>query len=163
MTFWQLKRGDLYLGLMRVWYTLFTICDTWPWGELSSTCALYETEKMRTASPKSLGSHSSGQHTSSWPRCVHVPLQVSPLSFAVNWSPWNKTTCISVLPLSSRGGHSWCTGQWLCHQNSTFKILHSNQSADHSTSKYWRLAERRWHQLIYELNRMGYSNQNAWK
>jgi hypothetical protein len=49
MPFWQSKRGDLHLGLMRVWYTLFAICDKWPWGELSSTCALYETEKMRTA------------------------------------------------------------------------------------------------------------------
>jgi hypothetical protein len=168
MTLWQSKKGDLYLGLMRVRYTLFATCDTWPRGELSSTCALYETEKMHTTSPKSIGSHSSSQHTSSWPRCVPVPLQAwplqaSPLSFTVNWSPRNKTTSISTLRLSSRGGHSWCTGQWLCHQISTFKILHSNQSPDHSTRKYWRLANRRCHQLVYGCNRMGYLNQNSWK
>jgi hypothetical protein len=29
MTLWQSKKGDLYLGLMRVWYTLFATCDTW--------------------------------------------------------------------------------------------------------------------------------------
>jgi hypothetical protein len=89
VTLWQSKKGNLYLGSMKVWYTLFATCDAWPGGELSNTCALYEIEKMSKTPPKSIGSHSSSQHTSSWPHCVHVPLeawplQASPLSFVVN-------------------------------------------------------------------------------
>jgi len=147
---------------MRVSNRLSAISDTWSWGEVT-TCALYHREKMRTASPKSNGSHSWGQHTSSWPCCVHVLLQAPLLSFAVNWSPWKNTTSNSVLCLPSGGGHSWCTGQSLCHQNSTFKTLHSNQSPNHSTSEYQKFAKRTGHQLIYEHNKMGNSNQNAWK
>jgi hypothetical protein len=152
----------LYLGLMRVWNRLCAISDTWSWGEVT-TCALYDTEKMRTASPKSYGSHSWGQHTSSWPRCVHVLLQASLVSFAVNWSPWNNTTSNSVLCLPSEGGHSWCTGQSLCHQNSMFKTVHNHQTPNHSTIKYLKFAERTGHQFNYECNRMGNLNQNAWK
>jgi hypothetical protein len=65
--------------------------------------------------------------------------------------------------LPPEGGHSWCTGQSLCQQNSTFKTLHNNQSPNHSTGKYLKCAERTGHQLIYECNRMGNSNPNAWK
>jgi len=125
----------LYLGLMRVWNRLCAISDTWSWGEVT-TCALYDTEKIRTASPKSNDSHSPGQHTSSWPRCVHVLLQASLVSFAVNWSPWNNTTSNSVLRVPSEGGHSWCTGQSLCHQNSTFKTLCNNRNPNHSISNH---------------------------
>jgi hypothetical protein len=124
------REVTLYLRFMRFWNRLCAISDTWSWGEVT-TCALYDTEKMRTASPKSNGSHSWGQHTSSWPRCVHVLLQASLLSFAVNWSPWNNTTSNSVPCLPPEGGHSRCTGQSLCHQNSTFKTLHNNQSPNH--------------------------------
>jgi hypothetical protein len=152
----------LYLELMRVWNRLSAISDTWPWGEVS-TCALYDTEKMHTASPKSYGSHSWAQHTSSWPRCVHVLLQASVVSFAVNWSPWNNTTFNSVLCLPPEGGHSWCTGQSLCHQNSTFKTLQYNRNPNHSTNKHLKFAERTGHQLIYECNRMHNWNQNSWK
>ncbi len=126
-------------------------------------CIVWYRENAYTAFPKSNGSHSRGQHTSSWPRCVHVLLQASLVSFAVNWSPWNNTTSNSVLCLPSGGGHSWCTRQSLCHQNSTFKTLHSNQSPNHSTSEYQKFAERTGHQFNYEHNRMGNSNQNAWK
>jgi hypothetical protein len=142
MPFQQSNRGCLYVGIMRVLTRFSAIYDTWPWGELT-TCALYDTEKMRTASPKSNSSHSQGQHTSSWPHCVHVLLQASLVSFAVNWSPWNNTTSNSVLCLPSGGGHSWCTRQSLWHQNSTFKTLHRNQSPNHSTSEYQKFAEDR--------------------
>jgi hypothetical protein len=133
------REVTLYLRFMRFWNRLCAISDTWSWGEVT-TCALYDMEKMRTASPKSNGSHSWGQHTSSWPRCVHVLLQASLLSFAVNWSPWNNTTSNSVPCLPPEGGHSRCTGQSLCHQNSTFKTLHNNQSPNHSTSKHLKFA-----------------------
>jgi hypothetical protein len=106
------REVPLYLRSMRFWNRLCAISDTWSSGEVT-TCALYDTEKMRTASPKSYGSHSRGQHTSSWPRCVHVLLQASLVSFAVDWSPWNNTTSNSVHGLPSKGGHSWCTGQSL--------------------------------------------------
>jgi hypothetical protein len=135
------REVTLYLRFMRFWNRLCAISDTWSWGEVT-TCALYDTEKMRTASPKSNGSHSWGQHTSSWPRCVHLLLQASLLSFAVNWSPWNNTTSNSVPCLPPEGGHSRCTGQSLCHQNSIFKTLHNNQSPNHSTSKHLKFAER---------------------
>jgi len=152
----------LYLGLVRSWNRLCAISDTWSWGEVT-TCALYDREKMRTASPKSNGSHSRGQHTPSSSRFVHVLLQALLVSVAVNWSPWNNTTSTSVLWLPSDGRHSWCTGQSLCHQNSTFKTLHNNQSPNHSTSKHLKFAERTGHQLIYECNTMGNWNQNAWE
>jgi len=137
----------LYLGLMRVWNTLCAICDTLAWGEVT-TCALYDMEKMRTGSLKSIGSQSRGQHTSLWSRFVHVLLQASLISVLVNWSPWNKTTCNSVLWLPSEGRCSSCTGQSLCHQNSTFKTLHNNLSPNHGTSKHLKFAERTGHQLI---------------
>jgi hypothetical protein len=41
--------------------------------------------------------------------------------------------------------------------------LHNNQSPNHSTSKHLKFAERPGHQLIYECNRMGNSNQNTLK
>jgi hypothetical protein len=157
------REPTLYLEFMRVWNRLCAICDTWSWGEVT-TCALYDTEKMRTASsPKSNGSHSWGQHTSSWPRCVHVLLQASLASFPVNWSPWNNTTFNSVLCLPLEGGHSWYTGQSLCHQNSTFKTSHNNRNPNHSTSTHLKLAETTGHQLTHECNRIGNSNQNSWK
>jgi hypothetical protein len=115
-----------YLGFMRVWNILSPISDTWSWGEVT-TCALYDTEKMRTASPKSYGSHCLGQHTSSQPRCDHVRYQASQLSFAVNCSPWKNTTSNLVVRLSPEGGHSWWTGQSLYNQNHMLKIAHSNQ------------------------------------
>ncbi len=157
-----IKESDLYLGLMRVWNKLSAISDKWSWGEVT-ICALYDMDKTRTASPKSNGSHCWGQHTWSCPRCVHVLLQASLLSFAVNCSPWNNTTSNSILWVPPGGGHSWCTGQSLCHQNSTFKVLYSNQSTNHNTSEYQKLTERTGHQFNYEGNRTGNSNQNAWK
>ncbi len=126
MVSWESNRGDPHLGLKRVWNRLSAISDTWLWGEVT-TCASYDTEKMRTDSPKSSGSHFWGQHTSSCPRCVHVLLQASLVSFAVDWSPWNNTTSNSALRLHSGGGHSWCTGQSLCQQNSTFKTFHETK------------------------------------
>jgi hypothetical protein len=45
--------------------------------------------------------------------------------------------------LPSESGHSWCTGQSLCHQNSTLKTLHSNQRPNHSTSEYQNLLRNR--------------------
>jgi len=159
MVFWESKRDDSYLGLKRVWNRLSAISDTWPWGE-ATTCALYDTEKTRTGFPKSSGSHFSGQHTSSCPRCVHVLLQASLVSFAVDWSPWNNTTSNSDLRLPSGGGHSWCTGQSLCHQNSTFKILHSNLCPNNSTYENQKIPVRTGHQFNYENNRTGNLNQN---
>ncbi len=138
---------EVYLGFMRFWNRLCAISDTWSWGEVT-TCALYKMEKMRTASPKSNGSHFWGQHTSLWPHCVHLLLQASLVSFAVNWSPWNNTTSNSVLCLPREGGHSWCIGQSLCHQNSTVKTLCNNRNPNH-TSKHLKLL-RTGHQLVYE-------------
>jgi hypothetical protein len=157
----------LYLKILVAWYICewnHYICPSMPIQQSErGKCTLYDMEKMRTASPKLYGSHSWGQHTSSWPRCVHALHQASLVSFALTWSPWKNITSNSVLWLPSGGGHSWCTGQSLCHQNSTFKTLHNNQSPNHSTSKYLKFAERTGHQLIYECNRMGNSNPNAWK
>jgi len=124
----------LYLGFMRsgIGYVQSLICDHE--GRLLHVHC--DTEKMHTASPKSNSSHFWGQHTSSWPHCVHLLLQASLVSFAVNWSQWNNTTSNSVLCLPPEGGHSWCTGQSLCHQNSTFKTLCNNQNPNHSTSNW---------------------------
>jgi len=100
-----------YLGFMRsgIGYVQSLICDHE--GRLLHVHC--DTEKMHTASPKSNSSHFWGQHTSSWPHCVHLLLQASLVSFAVNWSQWNNTTSNSVLCLPPEGGHSWCTGQSL--------------------------------------------------
>jgi hypothetical protein len=111
------KQRESHL-LMRVWNRLWAISDTSWWGEVI-TCALYETDKIRTSSPKSKGSHSLAQHTSSQPRCVHVLLHASVLPSLANWSPWKKMTSILVHLLSSGGGHSWCSGESLYTPNSS--------------------------------------------
>ncbi len=129
---------EVYLGFKRFWNRLCANSGTWSWGEVT-TCALYDTEKKHTAFPKSNGSHFWGQHTSSWPHCVHLLLQASLVSFVVNWSLRNNTTSNWVLWLPPEGGHSWCTGQSLCHQNSTFKTLCNNHNPNHSTSKHLKL------------------------
>jgi len=123
VAFWQTKRESHLL--MRVSNRLWAISDTSSWEEVT-TCALYETDKIRTSSPKSKGSHSLAQHTSSQPRCVHVLLHASVLPSPANWNPWKKMTSILVHLLSSGGGHSWCSGKSLYTPNCnyyTFDLL----------------------------------------
>jgi hypothetical protein len=149
-----------YLGFMRVWNRLCAISDTWSWGEVA-TCVLYDTEKMCTPPSKSNGNHSWGQHTSSWSRCVHVVLQASLVSFAVNWSPWKNTTSNSVLCSPPEGGQSWCTGQSLCHKNATFKSLCSTKSKpQHKYMKFLKGQATNW---TTNKIRMGNSNEDNWK